>query len=199
MKKIIIGIILLTTLFSCDGNSFVKPEVKTKIYDSKVVYLIAKQNQKKYKKYIKKSKYIIVIDYDLPYTEERLWVYNTKTDEIIMKGEVSHARRSGDPIAEKFSNKAGSNISSKGSFVTLNSYKGKYGTAMRIRGLEKSVNNNAFKRNIVFHDKKDYTWSLGCFMTEKKTNKKLISLTKKGTFIYVHKTQLGHLPSGKSS
>lgn len=163
------------------------------------VFLKAKQEQKKYKKYIKKFKYLIIIDYDLPYTEDRLWVYDTETNKIIIKSKVSHAHKSGDLTAEKFSNEVGSGMSSLGSFVTLNSYKGKFGISMRLKGLEKNVNDNALKRSIVFHDKKGYTWSLGCFMTEETINKKLISLTKNGTFVYVHKTYSGHLSVGKSS
>ncbi len=138
----------------------------------------------------KLPKYGILIDYNLPVTKKRLWVIDLKTNEIKIHSRVSHARKSGWIWPTLFSNKPGSNLSCKGVFKTRNSYKsnygsGKYQIGMRIKGLNKSLNDNALQRYIVFHSSLGL-WSSGCFMTLPATNKAIIDLTKTGSIVYVN-------------
>lgn len=66
---------------------------------------------------------------------------------------VSHGQGSDpehDGWLNEFSNTPGSNATSKGSYVTYEWYKGKYGTSVRLGGLDNS-NSNALPRYIVMH------------------------------------------------
>lgn len=66
---------------------------------------------------------------------------------------VSHGQGSDpehDGWLNDFSNTVGSNATSKGSYVTYEWYKGKYGTSVRLGGLD-NTNSNALPRYIVMH------------------------------------------------
>ena len=54
-------------------------------------------------------------------------------------------------MATRFSNAAGSLMSSIGVFVTSNTYIGHNGYSLRLRGLEPGFNDNALDRDIVIH------------------------------------------------
>jgi len=141
----------------------------------------------KHKSTIDKQEIGIYIDYNKPVFKKRLWIVNLKTKEVILNSHVSHAWNSGFLKPTKFSNEVGSNTSCSGTFNTLNSYESQFGTGeykigMRIQGLDKNRNDNALKRNIVFHS--SYSpWSSGCFMSTPKTNKKIIELTRNGCIV----------------
>jgi hypothetical protein len=66
---------------------------------------------------------------------------------------VAHGRGS-DPSHEgwlkQFSNSVGSLATSRGAYLTTEQYQGKYGTSMRLRGLDLD-NSNAWDRAIVMH------------------------------------------------
>ncbi len=136
---------------------------------------------------LKKHRYAILIDYDLPLFVERLWLMDRQSCEYIIHSKVSHAYNSGLIYATKFTNKPNTNTSCIGAFRTGGSYHGSFGYAMKLHGLEKGINDNAFKRAIVVH-KEVALYSWGCFMTKPEINKKIIDLTKNGTFIWVHKS-----------
>lgn len=100
--------------------------------------------------YVRKQ-LLTVIDYSKPSTEKRLWVFDLGRGRTVLNTWVSHGKNSGNINADSFSNKNGSLKSSIGVFVTDTSYIGGHGIALRMRGLEKGVNDNAYSRNIVFH------------------------------------------------
>jgi hypothetical protein len=66
---------------------------------------------------------------------------------------VAHGRGS-DPAhmgwLKQFSNSVGSYATSRGAYLTTGKYGGKYGTSMRLRGLDRD-NSNAWDRAIVMH------------------------------------------------
>ena len=78
----------------------------------------AKQLQKIYGAHVRKKQYVIYIDFKKPLFQKRIYVIDTKADEIIIKGYVTHSWNSGVLFAGDFSNKRGSNKSCKGVFVT---------------------------------------------------------------------------------
>lgn len=134
--------------------------------------------------------YSILIDYNKPIFKKRLWVIDNKTKEVVLNTFVSQAKNSGLIFASDFSNIPQSKKSSIGVFKTLGSYesnygKGEYKLGMRLKGLQKGINDKVFERNIVFHPSYGL-WSEGCFMTSPKTNKKIIDLTKNGSLLYVN-------------
>lgn len=94
---------------------------------------------------------LAVIDYSLPSTEPRLWVFDLAQHELMFQELVSHGQGSGDALAETFSNIPDSHQSSIGLFRTMNSYYGRNGYSLRLEGLEANVNDNAFERAIVIH------------------------------------------------
>ncbi|KPQ20530.1 murein L,D-transpeptidase catalytic domain family protein [Halomonas sp. HL-93] len=94
---------------------------------------------------------LAVIDYSLPSTEPRLWVFDLSQHELMFQELVSHGQGSGDAEAETFSNIPNSHQSSIGLFKTMNSYYGRNGYSLRLEGLEANVNDNAFERAIVIH------------------------------------------------
>ena len=95
---------------------------------------------------------LTVIDYSKPSTEKRLWVLDLKSGKALFNTYVSHGKNSGFINATSFSNTVGSLQSSLGVFVTDKSpYIGGKGLAIRLKGLERGINDNAYRRDVVIH------------------------------------------------
>jgi hypothetical protein len=94
---------------------------------------------------------LTVIDYSLPSRERRLWVLDLGHARVLARELVAHGRGTGDDHAVRFSNRPGSLQSSLGTFVTGAAYRGKHGLALRLRGLDRGLNDRAEARAIVIH------------------------------------------------
>ncbi len=94
---------------------------------------------------------LAVIDYSLPSTEPRLWVFDLARQELLFEELVAHGRASGDKFSTRFSNVPGSHQSSIGLFRTLRPYTGRNGYSLRMEGLEPRFNSKAHDRAIVIH------------------------------------------------
>lgn len=94
---------------------------------------------------------LTVIDYSLPSTQPRLFVFNLDTRKLLFRELVAHGRNSGDNMATYFSNDPGSLASSVGLFVTEEPYIGGNGYSLRLKGLEQGINDMAWSRMIVLH------------------------------------------------
>ncbi len=95
---------------------------------------------------------LTIIDYSKPSTERRLWVVDLRNGKVLFNTWVSHGRNSGNVSATSFSNQPGSLKSSIGVFLTTReAYVGSNGYSLRMRGLENGINDNAYRRDIVFH------------------------------------------------
>ncbi|MBN2213909.1 MAG: murein L,D-transpeptidase catalytic domain family protein [Bacteroidales bacterium] len=94
---------------------------------------------------------LTIIDYSRPSTAKRLFVIDLTKNAVIFKSYVAHGKNSGLNHAESFSNRIRSYESSLGFFITGNTYYGKHGYSLRLKGLEEEINDNAFKRAIVMH------------------------------------------------
>ena len=94
---------------------------------------------------------LTVIDYSKPSSQERLWVFDLKTRELLYEELVAHGQGTGANIATKFSNKDESHQTSLGLFVTETTYVGKNGYSLRLDGLDKGFNDRARERAIVMH------------------------------------------------
>ena len=140
---------------------------------------------------------LTVIDFSLPSTAKRIWVLDLKTSKIIYNNYVAHGRNSGQNVASKFSNKPNSYQSSLGFYKTQNTYFGKHGFSLRLRGLEPTFNNKAHDRAIVMHSV-DYVSenfikkhgrlgrSLGCPSIPKKGHKEIIANIKDGSLMFIY-------------
>lgn len=100
---------------------------------------------------IRRRDVLTVIDYSLPSTEPRLFVFDLKAGKLLFRELVAHGRNSGDNKASFFSNSPGSLATSLGLFVTAEPYIGGNGYSLRLKGLESGVNDMAWDRMIVMH------------------------------------------------
>jgi hypothetical protein len=100
---------------------------------------------------VKDPSTLTVIDYSRPSTSKRLWVFDTHSHALLYEELVAHGRGSGDNLPTHFSNDSESHESSLGLFVTGETYTGKNGYSLRLKGLESGVNDRAFARAIVMH------------------------------------------------
>ncbi|MBV8803162.1 MAG: murein L,D-transpeptidase catalytic domain family protein, partial [Gammaproteobacteria bacterium] len=94
---------------------------------------------------------LTIIDYSKPSSQRRLWVIDLKTGNVLFNTWVAHGKNSGAGMATSFSNNPQSLKSSIGVYLTNEVYDGHHGSSLRIQGLEPGFNNNALKRNVVFH------------------------------------------------
>ena len=143
---------------------------------------------------------IAIIDYDLPSTKKRLFIYDVPNNKIIYSSLVAHGKNSGENVATVFSNINGSHKSSIGFFKTKETYVGKHGMSLRLDGLEKGINNNARNRNIVIH-KANYVSdefitkysrlgrSHGCPALPVKDYDKVLNLLSHNILLYIHSSK----------
>lgn len=94
---------------------------------------------------------LAVIDFSLPSSERRLWIFDLQRRRLLLQDYVAHGQKSGENLATRFSNTLGSHQSSIGLFRTAESYNGKHGYSLRMDGLEPGVNDLARERAIVIH------------------------------------------------
>ena len=94
---------------------------------------------------------LTVIDYSLPSTTPRLWVFDVASGRMLFKELVAHGRNTGDNMATSFSDVLNSRQTSLGLFVTRDTYVGSNGYSLRMHGLEPGFNGNAMDRAIVMH------------------------------------------------
>ncbi len=140
---------------------------------------------------------LAVIDYSLPSTEPRLWVFDLVRKRLLFKELVSHGRGSGDAVAHAFSNEPESHQSSLGLFRTLDSYYGRNGYSLRLQGLEPGINDLAYERAIVIHGA-DYVSesfiertgrlgrSFGCPAVRPEVTHRLIDVLKDDQYLFAY-------------
>ncbi len=138
-----------------------------------------------------------VIDFSLPSTERRLWVFDLARQKLLYEEWVSHGRNTGDNLATRFSNRNGSYMSSLGGFETQESYVGQNGYSLRLRGLEPGFNDNARERAIVIHGAPYVSdtliksqgrlgRSLGCPAVRPAIARELIDTIRDGSFVFAY-------------
>ena len=186
MKKAI-GIIILVSVFCVSFKCIhkeekkIKPSIVTKPINSSKEKL---ENQiGEVKKLVKNtSKYNtdigFFIDMKIESGKNRFFIYDLKNNKLLNKGLVAHGSGSETGIAGqlKFSNTKNSLSTSLGKYAIGYSYKGSFGKAYKLYGLDKT-NNNAFDRNVVLHKYADVPFeeqddeicnSYGCPMVNEK-------------------------------
>ena len=94
---------------------------------------------------------LAVIDYSLPSTQRRLWVFDLAGNRLLQREYVAHGQGSGDNLARRFSNRDGSHATSLGLYRTAETYDGDNGYSLRMDGLDPGFNDNARSRAIVMH------------------------------------------------
>ena len=143
---------------------------------------------------ISKKDIITIVDFSKPSTEERMFVINLKTKQVIAKSLCAHGRNSGENWAETFSNNSESYQSSLGFFIASETYDGKHGYSLKLDGQETGFNDKARDRGVVIHGA-DYVSkqfiastgrSQGCPALPLEKYEKIISLIKGGSCLFIY-------------
>lgn len=92
-----------------------------------------------------------IIDFSLPSTQKRLFILDLYNGRILFNTLVAHGRNSGKLIANRFSNRCNSLMSSLGFYVTGEPFIGQHGYSLRLEGKEKGWNDNVCRRAIIMH------------------------------------------------
>jgi hypothetical protein len=92
-----------------------------------------------------------IIDYSLPSSMRRLWVFDVARAVVLFRERVAHGRGSGEFVASHFSDAPDSHATSLGLFVTGATYRGKHGYSLAVDGKELGTNDRARDRAIVVH------------------------------------------------
>lgn len=138
---------------------------------------------------------LAIIDFSLPSTEQRLWIFDLATQRLLLQDLVAHGQGSGGNVANRFSNVEGSHQSSIGLFRTQESYFGQHGYSLRMDGLEPGFNDLARQRAIVIHsaDYVDPSWitrhgrigrSHGCPAVRPEVGEMVVDSLKGGQFMF---------------
>jgi hypothetical protein len=137
-----------------------------------------------------------IVDFSKASSDSRFYLLDT-TSGRVTRHLVAHGRGS-DPehtgFLQRFSNTPGSEATSSGGYVTSEYYPGRYGRAMRVRGLD-YTNSNAESRAIVVHS----AWyaepqvaamqgrlgrSEGCFALSYQSLQEVLARLGPGRFLY---------------
>lgn len=162
-----------------------------------------------YNKGVHPAKQILtVIDYSLPSTQKRLWVVDLVQEKVLFTSLCAHGKYSGDNYTTSFSNQPGSLKTSLGLFLTENTYFGRDGYSLKIRGLEPGFNDKAEPRTIVIHGapyvSEQFASALGrigrswgCPAVEKPLAEPIINTIKNGTLVFAYYPDSQYLHQSK--
>ncbi|MFZ9717727.1 MAG: murein L,D-transpeptidase catalytic domain family protein [Chitinophagaceae bacterium] len=146
---------------------------------------------------IAKRGLLSIADFSLPSTQQRFFVVDMQRGKLLFKTWVAHGRNSGRIYATDFSNTPSSYKSSLGFYLTLQPYYGDKGYALKLKGMEKGINDKAYERAIVIHGA-DYVngnmaatqgylgRSLGCPALPFELNKKVIDTIREGSCFFIY-------------
>lgn len=98
-----------------------------------------------------KKPVLTVIDYSLPSSKQRMWVFDLRKEKLLYNTYVAHGMNSGMSTPHHFSNKSSSKETSLGTYVTRDTYMGSKGLSLNLQGLERGFNDNAYNRRVVIH------------------------------------------------
>ncbi|HEU4887922.1 MAG TPA: murein L,D-transpeptidase catalytic domain family protein [Thermoanaerobaculia bacterium] len=146
---------------------------------------------------VRRRDIITVIDYSLPSTQPRLFVFDLAARKLLFRELCAHGKNSGGNRTNFFSNSPGSLATSLGLFVTEDTYMGGNGYSLRLRGLEEGVNDMALDRAIVMHGASYVSRaaiqalgrlgrSWGCPAVRKEVAKKIINTVRGGSAVFAY-------------
>ncbi|CAM3652575.1 murein L,D-transpeptidase catalytic domain-containing protein [Elizabethkingia occulta] len=146
------------------------------------------------------EKLAFFVDFSITSNKYRFFVIDLKSGKILERGLVAHGSGSEKGKVDgklEFSNVYGSYCSSIGKYIVKNSYKGDFGKAYKLVGLDKT-NSNALSRAIVLHKYSavpdnetinPIVLSLGCPMVSPaffSTLEKYIDSAEKSIVLYIY-------------
>jgi hypothetical protein len=98
-----------------------------------------------------KSRVLSIVDLSQSSTHKRLYIIDIEKEKVLYHTYVAHGRNSGNEYARTFSNLPESFQSSLGFYLTGETYQGKHGFSLRLKGIEPGINHLAEERSIVMH------------------------------------------------
>jgi hypothetical protein len=140
---------------------------------------------------------IAIADFSQPSSKKRFYILDLKNYRVIYNTLVAHGKNSGLAMANSFSNQHSSLKSSPGFYVTGQTYNGSNGYSLRLEGLDRGYNDNAFERAIVMHGA-DYVSSSfiksrgfigrswGCPAVPAEQAAPIINLLKNGSCLFIY-------------
>jgi hypothetical protein len=143
------------------------------------------------------SQYLTICDFSQSSRQKRFYLIDLTRERLILNTYVAHGRNSGGEFATRFSNNPKSLQSSLGFYVTAETYYGEHGLSLKIRGLERGINDKALERRIVIHGA-DYAEpgqikslgylgrSYGCPALPKHTSSFIINTIKNGSCFFIY-------------
>jgi len=150
------------------------------------------------------GKTVSIIDFSQSSNLKRLYIIDLENRKVLFNTYVAHGRNSGDEYATQFSNEENSFQSSLGFYITDEVYTGSHGTSLRLKGIEKGINDGAEHRGIVIHGAKyvasDFIRingrlgrSLGCPAVSEELCLPIINTTKNGTCVFIYHPNSSYL------
>ena len=151
---------------------------------------------------------ISIVDLSMPSTKKRLFIIDLNEAKVLFNTYVAHGVNSGKVMASNFSNALQSYKSSLGFYQTLGTYMGGHGYSLRLEGLEKGINDNANRRDIVIHGAPYVNESLirsqgyigrswGCPALPENLNKPIINTIKNGTCLFIYGNNKSYVKRSK--
>ena len=143
------------------------------------------------------STILSIADFSLPSNQKRLFIIDLKNYRVLFNSLVAHGRNSGRELATSFSNQNESYKSSPGFYVTRETYDGKNGYSLKLEGLERGINDNAYERGIVIHGAPYVNEAIanaqgfvgrsqGCPAVPVQVSKPIINTIKNGTCLFIY-------------
>jgi hypothetical protein len=141
---------------------------------------------------------LTIADFSQPSSNKRLYVIDLDHKTLLFNTYVAHGRNTGGQYAEHFSNAAGSYQSSLGFYITRQEIRGSsVGLSLVLDGVEKGINDNAYRREIIMHGA-DYATesfirrtgrlgrSFGCPAVPPELIKPVVESIKEGTCLFIY-------------
>ena len=157
---------------------------------------------------LSKENIISIVDFSQPSSRKRLFILDLSNLRVLYNTYVAHGVNSGKEYANQFSNTPESFKSSLGFYETKSTYLGAHGYSLRLAGLERGINDNAEKRDIVIHSAGYVDESLirsqgyigrswGCPALPEKLHKPIIDKIKNGSCLFIYSENDAYLKKSK--
>lgn len=160
-------------------------------------HALAGWNNLKKKGLLANESILTIADFSQPSTSKRLYIIDIEKNQLLFNTYVAHGRNSGKEQAITYSNKSKSHKSSPGFYRTEATYYGSNGYSLKLSGLDKGINDNAFRRAIVVHGADYVSESLiksqgyigrsyGCPAIPSDLAQPIINTIKNGSCLYIY-------------
>jgi hypothetical protein len=160
------------------------------------------------KNLVNREEYLTICDFSQSSRQKRLYIIDVNSHKLLRNTWVAHGKNSGAEYATKFSNRPESLQSSLGFYVTADTYIGKHGLSLRMRGVDPGYNDKALMRTIVIHGAAYVDGdrvkaggymgrSWGCPAVPQEESASIINTIKNGTCLFIYHPGKNYLQGSK--